>query len=130
MDLADVPQLLAGEAAEVAALVAVVGQLRRARVVPEDVRLVARREVGGLEVDALAGAQQGRPDARLAAVFGPRVVGVGWVEVFDVFGESVVEDLLAQLRGEQAAVEEGGELRVVDFEVLRCWPRRRAGTYA
>jgi hypothetical protein len=56
MDLLDMTQLIGGEAAEIAALITIMGQLRRAGEVPEDVRLVLRGQVGGLEVDALASA--------------------------------------------------------------------------
>lgn len=51
-------QLLACKTPEIPALVAIIWQLSRASEVPEDVRFVAGGEVLGLEVDALAGAQE------------------------------------------------------------------------
>jgi hypothetical protein len=50
-------------------------------------------------------------------VFGAGVVGIGRVGVLDVFREGVVEDLLAEFGREEPVVEEGGELRVVGFEL-------------
>ena len=54
--LFDILHLLMRKTAEIGTLVTKIRQLSRAREVPEDMRLVARRNVRGLEVDAPAGA--------------------------------------------------------------------------
>lgn len=80
------------EALEIALFVAVIPQVRWAGKVPEDVRLVYGGEVGGFEVDALAGAEEGTVDAVAAGVARAGIVCVLGVGVGEGFAVGVLED--------------------------------------
>lgn len=63
-------------------------------------------------------------------MLGTSVVCVCGVGVFDVFGEGVLEDLLAQLGWKEAVVEQRGNLRVVGVELERYFLWGRSSLYA